>query len=136
MVRICQARRSWSAPKWPVAILTLMRNESPPTTRHGISKRLTVRITCAIPLISIAIGSGPFVILPDSHINEPEGIIRQRLSTSKIGRGQWDRFFYHQGSVDTADGLRDPALRPNLQVMLSRTPPHLFEFPACGRPQP
>src|SRR6516225_4376245 len=38
MVRICQARRSWSAPKWPVAILTLMRNESPPTTRHGISK--------------------------------------------------------------------------------------------------
>src|SRR6516225_1379531 len=60
MVRICQARRSWSAPKWPVAILTLMRNESPPTTRHGISKRLTVRITCAIPLISIVIVSTLF----------------------------------------------------------------------------
>src|ERR1700751_4889870 len=38
MVRICQPRRSWSAPKWTVAILTLMRNQSPPTTRHGISK--------------------------------------------------------------------------------------------------
>jgi hypothetical protein len=34
-----QPRRSWSAPKWTVAILTLMRNQSPPTTRHGISKR-------------------------------------------------------------------------------------------------
>ena len=37
MVRICQPRRSWSAPKWTVAILTLMRNQSPPTRRHGIS---------------------------------------------------------------------------------------------------
>jgi hypothetical protein len=27
---------------WTVAILTLMRNQSPPTTRHGISKRYAI----------------------------------------------------------------------------------------------
>src|SRR3954464_2039309 len=31
--------------KWTVAILTLMRNQSPPTTRHGISKRTMCRPT-------------------------------------------------------------------------------------------
>src|SRR6267378_450665 len=31
--------------KWTVAILTLMRNRSPPTTRHGISKRTMCRPT-------------------------------------------------------------------------------------------
>src|SRR5215472_10669739 len=45
MVRICQSRCSWSAPRWTVAILTLMRNQSPPTTRHGISKRTMCRPT-------------------------------------------------------------------------------------------
>src|SRR6267142_5168990 len=48
MVRICQPRRSWSAPKWTVAILTLMRNQSPPTTRHGISK-VTMRMPTLLP---------------------------------------------------------------------------------------
>src|SRR5467141_575134 len=31
--------------EWTVAILTLMRNQSPPTTRHGISKRTMCRPT-------------------------------------------------------------------------------------------
>src|ERR1700731_3812383 len=31
--------------KWTVAILTLTRNQSPPTTRHGISKRSMCRPT-------------------------------------------------------------------------------------------
>lgn len=39
MVRICQPRRSWSAPKWTVAIPHFDAEQSPPTTRHGISKR-------------------------------------------------------------------------------------------------
>src|ERR1700720_3700052 len=31
--------------QWTVAILTLIRNQSPPTTRHGISKRTMCRPT-------------------------------------------------------------------------------------------
>jgi DNA replication protein DnaC len=47
MVRICQPLRSWSAPKWTVAILTLRRNQSPPTTRHGISIIVITNLTFA-----------------------------------------------------------------------------------------